>query len=367
MFKLLGDLRTYFKYHEISTDSMVFRLHNHFTAALLFMCSMIISANQYVGSPISCIVEGLPKYPINTYCWIMSTFTMPDAFNRQVGVDVAHPGVSNDFGNVNARKYYTYYQWVCFALFFQAILCYLPHYIWKIWEGNLIRSLVMGLNHGLEEEETITKKKDNLMNYLMTHIKCHNSYVYRYFSCEVLCLINIVTQLYLMNLFFDGEFLSYGLRVLQISDIPQENRVDPMVYVFPRVTKCIFHKYGASGSIQKHDSLCVLPLNVVNEKTYIFIWFWYLILLGLLTGLLTYRAAIIFAPSIRPRILQLSSRLLPIETCQSINKKIALGDWWILYNLSSNIDSLIYRDLMQELTKKMGDTNLAPSESLKQA
>lgn len=37
----------------------------------------------------------------------------------QVGMEVAHPGVSNDFGDVDARKYYTYYQWVCFVLFFQ--------------------------------------------------------------------------------------------------------------------------------------------------------------------------------------------------------------------------------------------------------
>lgn len=37
----------------------------------------------------------------------------------QIGLEVAHPGVSNDFGDVDARKYYTYYQWVCFVLFFQ--------------------------------------------------------------------------------------------------------------------------------------------------------------------------------------------------------------------------------------------------------
>lgn len=39
----------------------------------------------------------------------------------QIGVEVAHPGVANDFGDVDARKYYTYYQWVCFVLFFQVI------------------------------------------------------------------------------------------------------------------------------------------------------------------------------------------------------------------------------------------------------
>lgn len=37
----------------------------------------------------------------------------------QVGVDVAHPGVANDFDDESAKKYYTYYQWVCFVLFFQ--------------------------------------------------------------------------------------------------------------------------------------------------------------------------------------------------------------------------------------------------------
>lgn len=37
----------------------------------------------------------------------------------QVGREVAHPGVANDFNDKDARKYYTYYQWVCFVLFFQ--------------------------------------------------------------------------------------------------------------------------------------------------------------------------------------------------------------------------------------------------------
>lgn len=92
-----------------------------------------------------------------------------------------------------------------------------------------------------------------------------------------------------MDKFFDGDFLKYGLEVMNLSDMPQEKRYDPMVYVFPRVTKCIFHKYGASGSIQKHDAMCILPLNIVNEKTYIFIWFWYIILSVMLIALIIYR------------------------------------------------------------------------------
>ncbi|EZA59866.1 innexin inx1 [Ooceraea biroi] len=360
MYKLLSDVGRYFKRQEITTDSMVFRLHNNFTTALLFTCSMVITATQYVGNPISCIVQGLPTHVINTYCWITSTFTMPDAFNRQIGTEVAHPGVANDFGDVNARKYHTYYQWVCFVLFFQALVCYLPRYLWNCWEGNLVQTLVNGMNHGMDQQETITKKKHVLMDYLMRHIRRHNSYVYRYFACEVFCLINIFGQMYLMNRFFGGQFISYGVRVLQFSDLPQEERIDPMVYIFPRVTKCIFHKYGPSGTIQQHDSLCILPLNIVNEKTYIFIWFWFLILSGMLIGLLLYRLAIIIMTSLRSRLLHLSTRMLPIEICQSVSKKLDLGDWWILYCLASNMDSLLYRDFLMEFTKKMGDTSSRP-------
>ena len=53
--------------------------------------------------------------------------------------------------------------------------------------------------------------------------------------------------------------------------------------VFPRVTKCKFWKYGPSGTVQKHDALCVLALNIINEKIYVMLWFW-LIILSILSG-----------------------------------------------------------------------------------
>lgn len=181
----------------------------------------------------------------------------------------------------------------------------------------------------------------------------HNMYAIRYWFCEGLCLVNIIVQLYFMNKFFDGEFLSYGLRVMHFSEQIQEDRVDPMVYIFPRVTKCTFHKYGASGTIQKHDSLCILPLNIVNEKTYIFIWFWFIILATLLTMLVIYRAVILTCPSVRPRLLRARNRMVPQEVAQAIARKTDIGDWWILYMLGRNMDPLIYREVITELAKKI--------------
>lgn len=89
MFKLLRRLSVYFKYQPIKIDNAVFRLHNVFTTVLLMTCSIIITATQYVGNPIQCIVSGLPTNVVNTFCWITSTFTMPDAFTREVRILIA--------------------------------------------------------------------------------------------------------------------------------------------------------------------------------------------------------------------------------------------------------------------------------------
>uniref|UniRef100_A0A1A9WPJ9 Innexin n=1 Tax=Glossina brevipalpis TaxID=37001 RepID=A0A1A9WPJ9_9MUSC len=353
MYKLLAGLKSYLKWQDIQTDSTIFRLHNSFTTVLLLTCSLIITATQYVGHPISCIVNGIPTHVVNTFCWIHSTFTMPDAFRRQVGREVAHPGVANDFNEEDAKKYYTYYQWVCFVLFFQAIACYTPKFLWDKFEGGLMRMIVMGLNITICTTEEKYAKKEALLDYLSKHIKRHKMYALRYWACEVLCFVNITVQMYVMNRFFDGEFISYGTRIMQLSDVPQEQRFDPMVYVFPRVTKCIFHKYGSSGSLQKHDSLCILPLNIVNEKTYVFIWFWYMILSFLLAGLIVFRAIIILVPNFRPRLLHARNRMISLETCRILSERLDIGDWWLIYMLGSNLDPMIYKEVMNEFSKDL--------------
>ena len=47
-------------------------------------------------------------------------------------------------------------------------------------------------------------------------------------------------------------------------------RKDPLNSVFPKVAKCTFNKFGPSGTIEKFDGLCILSLNIINEKVTIF-------------------------------------------------------------------------------------------------
>ena len=83
-----------------------------------------------------------------------------------------------------------------------------------------------------------------------------------------------------------------------LSESP-EQRADPMNMVFPKVTKCTFHKYGPSGTINKHDGLCILALNIINEKIYVFLWFWFVFVALFSAAAILYRMMMMFIPALR--------------------------------------------------------------------
>ena len=167
-------------------------------------------------------------------------------------------------------------------------------------------------------------------------------------------LNNVSGQLFLMDRFLDGTFFTFGIEVISFAMRDEEDRVDPVIYIFPRMTKCSFHKFGSSGNIESHDALCILPINIVNEKIYIFIWFWFLILGVLTTLVVFYRLVIIFSPRMRAYLLYIRFRLIRKECINIIIKKAQIGDWFLLYMLGQNVDSMIFKEVVHELSRRLG-------------
>ena len=100
------------------------------------------------------------------YCWIHSTYTIPRALSLHVGRDVAHPGVmTSAHDQEDERRYVTYYQWVGFTLFFQAILFYIPRWLWKNWEAGKITALMMDLDVGVVSEVSPENNSDFLFGW----------------------------------------------------------------------------------------------------------------------------------------------------------------------------------------------------------
>lgn len=210
----------------------------------------------------------------------------------------------------------------------------------------------MHLDVGVGFEPDLTLKKQAIVDYLYHSSGHHDWYAARYYFCEVLSFVNVVAQMFLLDTFFEGEFMRYGLNVLEFTQLDQDNRIDPMIRIFPRVTKCKFYKYGPSANIETIDALCLLPLNIINEKIYIFLWFWFVSLAILTFIMLLFGLVIIASPSIRIYMLNLRFGISQSSHLNMIVKKSTIGDWFLLYLLGKNMDSYILKDIVAELAQR---------------
>ena len=156
MLSFLGGFGRYVKFKKCLIDNATFRLHYQFTFGLLCLASLLQTAKQYFGDPIDCIVDGVPGSVFKTYCWIHGTFTLPSQLTGRIGVDHPHPGVGPYPSTTADRDLievtpegdeirHAWYQWVIFVLFFQALGCYFPHFLWKSLEGGKISLLLQDL------------------------------------------------------------------------------------------------------------------------------------------------------------------------------------------------------------------------------
>lgn len=66
----------------------------------------------------------------------------------------------------------------------------------------------------------------------------------------------------------------------------------------------LFFSFISFVFIQKHDALCVLALNILNEKIYIFLWFWFIILAVLSACAILYSALVVMLPTTREAIIK---------------------------------------------------------------
>lgn len=120
--------------------------------------------------------------------------------------------------------------------------------------------------------------------------------------------------------------------------------------IFPKLAKCLYTKTGSSGSSELRDSLCFLPLNVLNEKIFAFIYMWYILIIVLTTFSLM--CSIFAMASKRYRISRLRAIALLAfsgdQMCR-ITNQANYGDVFVLKMLGRNLTSYLYLDLMNDL------------------
>lgn len=108
-----------------------------------------------------------------------------------------------------------------------------------------------------------------------------------------------------------------------------------------------------TGTIQRHDAMCILALNIMNEKIYTFLWFWFIIL-AVITGVdVLARVVIVMMPSIRTLILRGRLSAPQKDDADVISHRCSIGDWLLVDFLSKNMDTMIFSDFVAKLSKEL--------------
>jgi hypothetical protein len=293
------------------------RLNYKYTVILFVIFSIVVSNKQFGSEQIVCwspghFVQNYVNY-VNQVCWVSNTFyaSMDEHLTKD------HPD--------RKSRVLKYYQWVPFILLFQAFLFYVPRLLWRALStksGLNIANLVQAARSYQSAEKF--QDRDKIMLYMIKSVdqysytrrrrkngiskKCDcdiqqlcftdascccctgsNStnmigssssgqvpiggtyLVCLYFFIKILYLSNSMGQLFLLNVLLGHKnFHLYGIEIMQ--NIMQGRDASDSVY-FPRVTMCDF-KVRDVAQVHTYTVQCVLPINLFNEKVFMFVWFW---------------------------------------------------------------------------------------------
>lgn len=294
MDSIIGSVGRVAKVKVRNDDDLVDRMNHLYTTGILVIFTVVVSARQYVGDPIRCwcpseFTSTRVEYT-NNICWIKNTYAIP--MKEQIPVEHIE----------RTAKELSYYQWVPVMLLIQALLFYLPCIIWRLLNGqsginvdrivslasdaqyespdNRIRTIkyvVRHMDRCLDNQRETRHACCVTLRHVLSaklNLLCGRRYgnylVAVYLLMKILYISNAVGQLFLLNSFLGTDYHIYGFQVL--NDLVKGTDWSPSRR-FPRVTLCDF-EIRQLNNIQWYTVQCVLPINLFNEKIYIFLWFW---------------------------------------------------------------------------------------------
>ncbi|VDD76010.1 unnamed protein product [Mesocestoides corti] len=264
---------------------------------VLAVCFFVVSTKQYFFNPISCYLAteaggtNILTY-VENYCWVQGT--VPISYAGKM------PTSESDWLRLEEKKM-LYYQWVPFVLGLQCCLFMLPRLIWKAiylqtgTKGGTLSRVVLrsveALSAAPTARQALIEEIADMAEYFffksyvtttratgLGSRRCPSGIhiVSAYLVMKVLYLLNAIGQIFMMQSFLGFNStadLPFGLRVLK--DIVGGHDWQ-MTQVFPRVGFCYVELKLLGVATNAVTAQCALPLNMLNEKIYVFLWWWIL-------------------------------------------------------------------------------------------
>ena len=328
-------------------------------SAMLFMC-MTITAFELTSKPLDCTANGaLTSDIINTHCMAENLYTIRQKMTPlgRHSIEI-YPGISGDYrGQEKDVKYHSFYRYTPLYMLVEALLFTLTNSLWKYLEEGLLQTIIQDLNINCNRE-TFDHKRHELIKHSATAIntmKNTTAYAAKYYFCMFLSLVNVGIQFAFTHWFLnEGDFLYYGYDVVKYyikfyhlvepeGSIRVYKIYSPMHIVFPRQAKCKLFTFGPSGSVQTHNVLCYVPMNSLNDKMFVAIWFWFIILAAITTLSIAYGLCFYGYHMIRMR-----------------KKPVQVGYRFVLDLVKQNVDHITFGKIVDELQRQIAMKNYDP-------
>merc|ERR1712062_398030 len=148
-----------------------------------------------------------------------------------------------------------------------------------------------------------------------------------------------------------GDFSTYGTDVLEYLSDPKDSRANPMCQVFPTAVSCTYFEIGTGGKGQTSNHLCILSQNIINEKIYLGLWFWFIFLAAIGSIQMLYEVIIIALPAIRLQLTLLTMGSHGSDDINDFFKSCDFADWFFSNQIGKNTEKKFYREFIKGLAK----------------
>ena len=113
---------------------------------------------------------------------------------------------------------------------------------------------------------------------------------------------------------------------------------------------CEMSFFGNSGEVQNASGVCNLPINIINEKIYLIIWVWFLVMIVATVLVMLGQLCLLVAPYLRYVLLHKTIKSKPpVHHIKRLIRRCSYGDYILLNFLAKNLDSSQFDALVSKI------------------
>ena len=308
---------------KLFADDNIDKLNRSTTVCLLVLSALFMTMRNYSGEQIECNrpsnTVDLEMSYVKSICWVKDSY-LPSSYG--------------DTDTISKGHKLNFYPWLPVVVFLLAFCFYIPYMLWKfIMRNSMYQHMPIDINgvvnllkkSDLFDTQNFNRNIEVATAYLDKCFSINNyhdgfnddlndeepesdtypckklinkepikklSYTKRGYVPLVLSYL-LIKLLYLaisigifglvdLALNFKSSFYLYGYNMMR--DIYSEASINNnTAYLnsdyFPRVVFCYVHTINMGGHFIEAPIQCSLPSNFLNEKIFLFLWFWFCLMI----------------------------------------------------------------------------------------